>query len=101
MIELPEGAKREPPASYDPIHDLTTLTELAGALLKMRAASAVFFPGGEALRSPAHVKQVLEQKVSPLDRLKRELEDALEQEDYEQAAELRDRIRALKKEFEL
>jgi len=47
------------------------------------------------------LKQVLEQKVSPLDRLKRELEAALEEENYEQAADLRDRIRALKKEFEL
>jgi hypothetical protein len=47
------------------------------------------------------LKQVLEKKVSPLDRLKQELEAALEEEDYEQAAELRDRIRVLKKEMEL
>jgi hypothetical protein len=47
------------------------------------------------------LKQVLEQKVSPLDRLKVELEAAVEEEDYEKAADLRDRIRALKKEFEL
>ena len=47
------------------------------------------------------LKQVLEQKVSPLDRLKGELEAALEEENYEQAADLRDRIRALKKEFEV
>jgi protein-arginine kinase activator protein McsA len=44
---------------------------------------------------------VLEQKTSPLDRLKVELEAALEEENYERAADLRDRIRALKKEFEL
>jgi len=47
------------------------------------------------------LKQVLERKASPLDRLKQELDEALEQENYERAAELRDRIRTLKKEFEL
>jgi len=47
------------------------------------------------------LKQVLEQKVSPLDRLKLELETAVEEEDYERAAELRDRIRSLKQELEL
>jgi hypothetical protein len=63
MIDLADDAKREPPASYDPLHDLTSLTEVAGALLALRAACAVFFPGGEALRSPAHVKEVLGQKL--------------------------------------
>jgi hypothetical protein len=47
------------------------------------------------------LKQVLEKKISPLDRLKQELDAALEEENYEQAAELRDRIRSLKKELEL
>jgi hypothetical protein len=47
------------------------------------------------------LKQVLEQKVSPLDQLKKELEAAVEEENYELAAELRDKIRTLKKEFEL
>jgi hypothetical protein len=47
------------------------------------------------------LKQVLEQKVSPLDGLKKELESAVQEEDYEKAAELRDRIRALKEELEL
>jgi len=47
------------------------------------------------------LKQVLEQKTSPMDRLKVELEAAIEEENYERAADLRDRIRALKKEFEL
>jgi len=47
------------------------------------------------------LKQVLEKKVSPLDRLKQELDAALEEENYERAAELRDRIRALNKELEL
>lgn len=46
------------------------------------------------------LKQVLEQKVSPLDLLKRELESAVEEEDYERAASLRDRIRSLKKQQE-
>ena len=47
------------------------------------------------------LKQVLEQKISPLEGLKRELDSAIEDEDYEKAAELRDRIRALKREYEL
>jgi hypothetical protein len=47
------------------------------------------------------LNQVLEKKISPLDRLKQELDAALEEENYEQAAELRDRMRALKKELEL
>jgi protein-arginine kinase activator protein McsA len=55
----------------------------------------------KARASIARLKQVLEQKVSPLDRLKRELETAVEEEDYERAAELRDRIRSLKQELEL
>ncbi len=47
------------------------------------------------------LKQVLEQKASPLDTLKKELETAVEEENYERAAELRDKIRTLNKEFEL
>jgi hypothetical protein len=47
------------------------------------------------------LKQVLDKKISPLDRLKQELDAALEEENYERAAELRDRIRTLKQEFEL
>jgi hypothetical protein len=47
------------------------------------------------------LKQVLEQKMSPLDQLKQQLDSAVEQENYELAAELRDKIRTLKKEFEL
>jgi hypothetical protein len=47
------------------------------------------------------LKQVLEKKISPLDRLKQELDSALEEENYERAAELRDRIRTLKQELEL
>ena len=47
------------------------------------------------------LKQVLEQKVSPLESLKQELDTAIEDENYERAAEIRDRIRALKKDLEL
>jgi hypothetical protein len=47
------------------------------------------------------LKQVLEQKLSPLDQLKKQLDTAVEEENYELAAELRDKIRTLKKEFEL
>jgi hypothetical protein len=47
------------------------------------------------------LKQVLEQKMSPLDKLRKELDTAVEAENYELAAKLRDKIRTLKKEFEL
>ncbi len=47
------------------------------------------------------LKQVLEQKLSPLDQLKKNLDAAVEEENYELAAELRDKIRTLKKDFEL
>jgi protein-arginine kinase activator protein McsA len=39
--------------------------------------------------------------MSPLDQLKKQLDSAVEEENYELAAELRDKIRTLKKEFEL
>lgn len=47
------------------------------------------------------LKQVQEQKVNPLDRLRKQLDEAIEQEDYEKAAQLRDQIQAMKKELEL
>ncbi|MBN1837775.1 MAG: UvrB/UvrC motif-containing protein [Spirochaetales bacterium] len=47
------------------------------------------------------LQQVLEQKASPLDSLRQELDAAIQDEDYEKAAELRDRIRALKQDYEL
>jgi len=46
------------------------------------------------------LKQIADQKISPLDRLKAELEEAIKEENYEKAAELRDRIRELKYEPE-
>lgn len=46
------------------------------------------------------LKQVVSQKESPLDRLRNQLETALEEENYERAAELRDRIKALGEEHE-
>jgi hypothetical protein len=47
------------------------------------------------------LKQVSEQKMSPLDQLRKQLDSAVEEENYELAAKLRDKIRTLKKEFEL
>jgi len=44
------------------------------------------------------LKQIKEEKNSPLDRLKTDLSEAVENENYERAARLRDRIRALEKE---
>jgi len=46
----------------------------------------------------ATLKQIHEKEQSPLDPLKVELEKALDDEDYERAAELRDRIRDLEAE---
>jgi excinuclease UvrABC helicase subunit UvrB len=46
------------------------------------------------------LKQVQEQKSSPLDRMRKELEAAVEEEDYEKAARLRDELRDMKKSLE-
>lgn len=66
-----EQGKGELPKGHDPVHELTTLTELAGALLGLPGATAFFLPGGEALRSRQHVADVLRQKTGlgqpPLD----------------------------------
>ncbi len=43
----------------------------------------------------ATLKQIQEQKVSPLDKLRADLDRAVEEEDYEAAAQIRDRIREL------
>ncbi len=47
------------------------------------------------------LKHIIQQKVSPLDHLKMELDAAVEEEDYEKAAELRDRIKNISKEHEV
>lgn len=47
------------------------------------------------------LKQVQEQKPNPLEHLRKELDAAIEEEDYEKAAQLRDQIRAMKKSLEL
>src|SRR6266542_1417621 len=51
VVELASDGSRELPKEHDPVHELTTLTEMAGALLRLRGATAFFLPGGEALRS--------------------------------------------------
>src|SRR5574341_771143 len=43
----------------------------------------------------ATLKQIHDKKPSPIDGLKVELDQAVEEEDYERAARLRDRIRAI------
>jgi hypothetical protein len=55
--------KGDLPKGHDPIHELTTLTELAGTLLRLPGATAFFLPGGEALRGREHVADVLKQKT--------------------------------------
>lgn len=62
VVELPEDAPALP-KDHDPLHELGTITEMAGALLRLRGASALFMPGGEALRSRAQVEAVLQRKV--------------------------------------
>jgi hypothetical protein len=63
VLKLPADGPRELPKDHDPVHELTTLTEIAGALLKLRGASAFFLPGGESLRSREHVAAMLQRKT--------------------------------------
>jgi Domain of unknown function (DUF4261) len=51
------------PKDHDPVHELATLTEMAAPLLRLPGAIALFFPGGEALRSREQVEEVLQRKV--------------------------------------
>ena len=51
------------PKGHDPVHELTTLVELAGDLLRLPGASALFLPGGEALRSREQVEEVHKRKA--------------------------------------
>lgn len=46
------------------------------------------------------LQQVREQKADPLARLRAEMQAAIDEEDYEKAAELRDRIRAMDQDLE-
>jgi signal transduction histidine kinase len=63
VVDLPAEGARELPKDHDPMHELTTLTEMASALLAVRGATAFFLPGGEALRSRQHVDSVLRRKT--------------------------------------
>jgi hypothetical protein len=63
VVNLAAEGKHELPKDHDPIHELTTLTEIAAALLKLSGATALFLPGGEALRSRAQVEEVLRRKT--------------------------------------
>ena len=62
VVELPSDAPALP-RDHDPLYELNTITELAGALLGLRAATALFMPGGEALRSREQVEAVLRRKT--------------------------------------
>ncbi len=61
-VEL-EGDARQLPKDHDPVHELTTLTELAGGILRLPGATGLFFPGGETLRSREQVEAVLRRKT--------------------------------------
>lgn len=60
---VPDGLEREVPKDYDPSYELTTVTELAQALLRLPGALALFVPAGEALRSREQVEAALSRKV--------------------------------------
>jgi hypothetical protein len=62
IVRLPDEAPQLP-RNHDPLHELGSLTELAGAILRVEGATALFFPAGEALRSPAMVREVLGRKT--------------------------------------
>jgi Domain of unknown function (DUF4261) len=51
------------PKGHDPAHELTTLGELAGDLLRLPGAIAFFLSGGEALRSREQVEAVQRRKA--------------------------------------
>ena len=63
VVELGTDAPGEALKGHDPVHELTMLTEMAGGLLGLPGASALFLPGGEALRSPEQIRVVLRRKA--------------------------------------
>ena len=63
VVNLSAEGKRELPKDHDPVHELTIITEIAAALLKLPGAAALFLPGGEALRSLEQVEEVLRRKT--------------------------------------
>lgn len=60
IVELQDG---ELPKDHDPVHELITVTEMAGDVLRLRAAAALFMPGGETLRSREQVDSMLRRKT--------------------------------------
>lgn len=60
IVDLKDG---ELPEDHDPVHELTTLTEMAGDVLRLRGATALFMPGGETLRSREQVDSMLRRKT--------------------------------------
>lgn len=63
IVDLPDEGPRQLPKGHDPVHELATLVEMAGAVLRVRGAAALFMPGGEALRSPEQVAILLGRKT--------------------------------------
>jgi hypothetical protein len=55
FVDVPQEGPRELPKGHDPVHELTTLIEMAGAILRLDAATALFLPAGETLRSREQV----------------------------------------------
>jgi hypothetical protein len=62
VIELPAEGPAELPKGHDPAHELTTVTEVARDVLRMKGAVGFFLPAGETLRSRAQVEEALQRK---------------------------------------
>ena len=63
VVDLPADANASLPRDHDPVHELTAVTEMAGAILALRGATALFLPAGEALRSRDQVDEVMRRKT--------------------------------------
>lgn len=62
LTSYSQGQEHSPllPERYDALLELRCLTDVVTALLALPGALAVFFPGGESLRSPREARQVVE-----------------------------------------
>ncbi len=63
LVEVPDDGPRQLSGDHDPLHELVTVTELAGSLLDLPGATALFMPAGETLRSREQVRSMLRRKT--------------------------------------
>lgn len=74
-----------------PIYVAPSVLDEAGIPTEEEGVSALTSPEGSASEEPS-------QSLSPLERMEKQLEEAIDEEDYERAAELRDEINRMKSE---